>query len=146
MESPTARLPSSRFAHTKPVPRGPNNHLCVPGGKRVASQRRDLSISTRTMRTVDDRSGAQSTSSRLRFTSFNVSAIRAMGSRTPLLECTQVTPTARVFDPIALRMRSAISSRRNRFVRIEERRIFARSLRSALWRAGLIRDGHSDHV
>jgi hypothetical protein len=39
-----------------------------------------------------------------------VSAIRAIGSRTPLLECTQVTPTARVFGPIALRMRSAISS------------------------------------
>ena len=37
-------------------------------------------------------------------------AIRAMGSRTPLLECTQVTPTARVFGPIALPMRSAISS------------------------------------
>jgi hypothetical protein len=32
-----------------------------------------------------------------------------MGNRTPLLECTQVTPTARVFGPIALRMRSAIS-------------------------------------
>src|SRR5437773_12309197 len=98
------------FAHTNPVPRGPNIHLWVPAAN--ASHPRAVIFGSSTPKpcTPSTISSTRSFSSLPRFACAMLSAIRAIGRRTPLLECTHVTPTARVFGPIALRMRCAISS------------------------------------
>ena len=75
-------------------------------------------------------SSTRSFSSRPRFASAMLSAIRAIGRRTPLLECTHVTPTARVFGrspcECVVRFRLPKSSCRNR-----KAESCARSLRNA---------------
>ncbi len=92
-------LPNLRLCPNEAgAPRTEQPFVCA-SRKCVASQRRDLWIfHAKPVNTVNDQ----------QYTILFIAA--AMGSRTPLLECTQVTPTARVFGPIALRMRSAISS------------------------------------
>src|SRR6266516_839668 len=102
--------PGIGAAHRKPVPRGANSHLCVPLAKKSAPSRATSTSWFPKPCTPSTISRQRSAHARPRLARATTSAMRAMGSFTPLDECTQVTPTARALAVIARPMRSTIWS------------------------------------
>ena len=96
----SVRGPQSRD-QTRPVPRGPNSHLWVPVARK-SQPRSGRSTSTAAKPcTPSTQSTICSGRSRVRLTSATAAPISAIGSRTPVLECTQVIATTRVREVIA---------------------------------------------
>ena len=95
-----------------PVPRGPKIHLCIPATKKSApSVAAPTSLQPKPCN-PSTISRQRSASSRPALAAPTTSASAAIGSRSPVLECTHVRPTARVRGVIARRSLSSITSAR----------------------------------
>jgi hypothetical protein len=94
---------------TMPVPRGPKSHLWHPAAKKSQPRAGSLTFSTPKPWTPSTQSRIRSASLRSRLRRPSASAIRRIGSLTPVLECTHVSATTRVRSDTAAVMRWTIA-------------------------------------